>query len=116
MATESQTNANRENAQASTAPKTEDGKARSFLNNTKFGLFATTNCVPPEEQEDYEDFCSKLWTALAPAAEFIRNASAAAHVEPSPVRVPTAVPEPEKPAPTIRTQSEPVPRHRAFRC
>jgi hypothetical protein len=82
MATESQTNANRENAKASTGPQTAEGKAKSSRNNTKFGLFATTNCVQPEEQEDYENFCSALWTALAPAdpieevtaAEFIRNA------------------------------------------
>jgi hypothetical protein len=82
MATESQTNANRENAKASTGPQTEEGKAKSSRNNTKFGLFAVSNCVLPEEQEAYENFCSKLWTALAPAdpieeiaaAEFIRNA------------------------------------------
>jgi hypothetical protein len=82
MATEAQINANRENAKASTGPKTEEGKARSSRNNTKFGLFATNICVQPEEREDYEDFCSKLWTTLAPAdhfeevtaAECIRNA------------------------------------------
>ena len=91
MATESQFNANRENAKASTGPKTEEGKAKSSRNNTKFGLespsrgeslFATTNCVQPEEKEDYENFYSKLWTTLAPAdpaeevtaAEFVRNA------------------------------------------
>jgi len=82
MATESQTNANRENAKASTGPQTAEGKAKSSRNNTKFGLFAVSNCVLPEEQEAYENFCSKLWTALAPAdpieeitaAEFIRNA------------------------------------------
>jgi hypothetical protein len=82
MATESQINANRENAKASTGPKTEEGKAKSSRNNTKFGLFAINNCVQPEEKEDYDNFCSKLWTTLAPAdpveevtaAEFVRNA------------------------------------------
>jgi len=82
MATASQINANRENAKASTGPKTEEGKAKSSRNNTKFGLFATSNCVQPEEKEDYDDFCSKLWSTLAPAdpveevtaAEFVRNA------------------------------------------
>ena len=204
MATESQINANRENAKFSTGPKTEEGKAKSSRNNTKFGLFATNNCVQPEEKEDYENFCSKLWSTLAPAdpveevtaAEFVRNAwrlrrcamaeetlgeivarfqasqnkhrgtnhpagdpmiypnylpaqtaidrartSAqtgmrrakadldkmqaarkkteqaapalqveALQVEPNPVPVATAVPEPEKAAPTIRTQSDPVPQ------
>jgi hypothetical protein len=82
MATESQINANRENAKASTGPKTEEGKAKSSRNNTKFGLFATNNCVQPEQQEDYENFCTALWSTLAPAdpveevtaAEFVRNA------------------------------------------
>ena len=82
MATASQINANRENAKASTGPKSEEGKAKSSRNNTKFGLFTTNNCVQPEEKEDYDDFCSKLWSTLAPAdpveevtaAEFVRNA------------------------------------------
>jgi hypothetical protein len=82
MATESQINANRENAKSSTGPKTAEGKAKSSRNNTKFGLFATANCVQPEEKEDYENFCTALWTTLAPAdpveevtaAEFVRNA------------------------------------------
>jgi hypothetical protein len=82
MATESQINANRENAKASTGPQTAEGKARSSRNNTKFGLFATNNCVQPEEKEDYENFSTALWTTLAPAdpveevtaAEFVRNA------------------------------------------
>ena len=82
MASASQINANRENAKASTGPKTEEGKAKSSRNNTKFGLFTTNNCVQPEEKEDYDEFCSKLWTTLAPAdpveevtaAEFVRNA------------------------------------------
>jgi hypothetical protein len=199
MATESQINANRENAKASTGPKTEEGKAKSSRNNTKFGLFATNNCVQPQEKEDYDNFSTALWTTLAPAdpveevtaAEFVRNAwrlrrcamaeetlgeivarfqasqnktrgtdhpaadpmiyptylpaqtaidrartsaqngmrrakadldkmqaarkkaeqpAAAPQVEPNPVAVTTAKPEPEKPAPTIRTQSNPVPQ------
>jgi hypothetical protein len=62
--------------------KTEEGKARSSRNNIKFGLFSINTCVQPEEQEDYDNFCSRLWPALAPAdpieevaaTEFIRNA------------------------------------------
>jgi hypothetical protein len=82
MAIEFQLNANRENSKRSSGPQTAEGKAKSSRNNTKFGLFATTNCVQPEEQEEYENFRSKLWSTLAPAepveevaaAEFIRNA------------------------------------------
>jgi len=82
MATEAQINANRINAKASTGPKTEDGKGKAARNNTKFGLFATNNCVQPHEKEDYEHFCDVLWSELAPlggieevtAAEYVRNA------------------------------------------
>ena len=82
MATESQINANRENAKLSSGPQTAEGKAKSSRNNTKFGLFATSNCVQPEEKEEYDNFCAALWSTLAPAdpveeitaAEFVRNA------------------------------------------
>ncbi len=82
MATESQINANRENAKLSSGPQTAEGKAKSSRNNTKFGLFATNNCVQPDEKEEYENFCAALWNTLAPAdpveevtaAEFVRNA------------------------------------------
>jgi hypothetical protein len=198
MATESQINANRENAKASTGPQTAEGKAKSSRNNTKFGLFATNNCVQPEEKEAYENFSTALWTTLAPAdpveevtaAEFVRNAwrlrrcamaeetlgelvarfqasqnkargtdhpaadpmiyptylpaqtaidrartsaqngmrrakadldkmqaarkkaqpAPFLQVEPNPAPVTPEKPEPEKPAPTIRTQSNPVPQ------
>jgi hypothetical protein len=55
------------NAKASTGPSTEEGKAKSSRNNTKFGLSAINNCVQLEEQEDCENFCRALWTTLAPA-------------------------------------------------
>ena len=82
MATEAQINANRINAKASTGPKTEDGKGKAARNNTKFGLFATNNCVQPHEKQDYDHFCDVLWSELAPlggieevtAAEYVRNA------------------------------------------
>ena len=82
MATEAQINANRINAKASTGPKTEDGKGKAPRNNTKFGLFATNNCVQPHEKQDYDHFCDVLWSELAPlggieevtAAEYVRNA------------------------------------------
>ena len=66
MATEAQINANRINAKASTGPKTEDGKGKAARNNTKFGLFATNNCVQPHEKQDYDHFCDVLWSELAP--------------------------------------------------
>jgi hypothetical protein len=55
MSTEAQIRANQENAQHSTGPKTEDGKAASSLNNFKYGLtgssFTVLDC---EDQDEYD--------------------------------------------------------------
>ena len=80
MATEAQIEANRRNAQHSTGPKTEEGKATSSRNATRFGLFATNACVLPGEEEAHYHMFHILWDELAPvggleevtAGEFIR--------------------------------------------
>jgi hypothetical protein len=80
MATQAQIDANRRNAQHSTGPKTEAGKAKSSRNATRFGLFATNACILPGEQEAYDEMCHTLWDDLAPvggleevtAAEYVR--------------------------------------------
>lgn len=60
MSTEAQINANRENAQHSTGPRSEAGKAASCQNNFRFG-FAGTFCVlPSESQEDYYELSRAL--------------------------------------------------------
>jgi len=80
MPTQAQIDANRRNAQHSTGPKTEAGKAKSSRNATRFGLFATNACILPGEQEAYDEMCHTLWDDLAPvggleevtAAEYVR--------------------------------------------
>ena len=80
MATEAQIEANRRNAQHSTGPRTEAGKANSSRNATKFGLFSTNNCVLPGEEEFYDHFCHTIWDSLVPvgpieeltAGEYVR--------------------------------------------
>ena len=82
MATEPQIVANRQNAQASTGPKTAEGKARSAANATSFGLFTKENCVQPEEREEYDNLYNALWLDLSPrgameelfATEIVRGA------------------------------------------
>ena len=48
---------NKANAQHSTGPVTEEGKAASARNSTKHGIFAqTTTLLPGESQEVYDCF------------------------------------------------------------
>jgi hypothetical protein len=80
MASPAQCEANRANAQASTGPSTAEGKSASSRNATKFGLFATNNCILPGEEREYEVLCKRLWIELDPvgaleeatAAEYVR--------------------------------------------
>ncbi len=58
--------ANRANAKLSTGPRTEAGKAATSQNALKFGLFSTTNCVQPHEQDEYNQVCAQLWDSLNP--------------------------------------------------
>lgn len=82
MATEAQIAANRKNAQASTGPKTPEGKARSSRNAVSLGLFTKHNCVQPEEREEYDNLYDALWQDLNPsgameqmfATEIVRGA------------------------------------------
>jgi hypothetical protein len=54
MATESQIEANRKNAQKSTGPRTAEGKAAVSQNALKHGLFAHEAVIHGESQEQYE--------------------------------------------------------------
>jgi hypothetical protein len=59
MASEAQVEANRRNAQKSTGPKTESGKARARLNSLKHGETAKT-VTPVLPQEDPKDLVSRI--------------------------------------------------------
>lgn len=54
MTTEAQLNANRENAQKSTGPRTAGGKARSSLNAITHGLSTATPVIPGEDPVEYQ--------------------------------------------------------------
>jgi hypothetical protein len=62
--TEAQMNANRENAQKSSGPKTDAGKANSSRNATKHGLTAANPLLPGEEPDGLQrlrnDLCSRF--------------------------------------------------------
>ena len=64
--TTAQHNANRRNAQASTGPRTEAGKAASSQNACKLHLFSTRNFVLPHEEAEYSELTTALWDRLNP--------------------------------------------------
>jgi hypothetical protein len=66
MATEAQIASNRRNAQASTGPKTVEGKARVSRNAAIFGIYSAGDVVRPEEQPIYSLFCEGFQQDLAP--------------------------------------------------
>lgn len=66
MTSEAQLNANKQNAQNSTGPRTETGKAASSRNHLTFGLFTHADYVRPEEREIYAEFCQTLHAQLTP--------------------------------------------------
>ncbi len=66
MSTETQIAANRRNAEASTGPRTAEGKARVSRNSTTFGLYSAGDVVRPEEESLYQAFCEDFQQQLAP--------------------------------------------------
>ena len=66
MSTQKQTKANRQNAQKSTGPKTDEGKAAVSQNAVKHGLFAES-VIKGENEADYEAFHDNFLAELAPA-------------------------------------------------
>src|SRR5947209_4048919 len=69
MSSESQICANRQNAQLSTGPKSEGGKAKSSLNAVKTGLTGRTVLLPTEDAAAYEAHLARFFTEYAPASE-----------------------------------------------
>jgi hypothetical protein len=57
----------RQNSQASTGPKTEEGKQRSSLNATRHGFTGQTLILSPEEKEAYENHCIAYLEQYSPA-------------------------------------------------
>ncbi|MHC4328112.1 MAG: hypothetical protein ACYSWW_08340 [Planctomycetota bacterium] len=67
MSTEAQINANRQNAQKSTGPKTTEGKAAVAQNALKHGFFSAADVVFDESQEDYDLLSEKMLAEMRPA-------------------------------------------------
>ena len=66
MATEAQIAANRANAQLSTGPKTEEGKARSSRNNLRYGLTSREFVVLPGQEDVFREWIAGLHAEVKP--------------------------------------------------
>jgi hypothetical protein len=62
-------NANRANAQRSTGPRTEEGKAKSSMNAIKTGLTGRTVLLPTDDVPAYERHTARLMADFSPATE-----------------------------------------------
>jgi hypothetical protein len=66
MPTDSQLSANRANAQHSTGPTTEAGKAASSQNALTHGLFTLRDFIQPGEEAEYAQFTAAYLAELSP--------------------------------------------------
>ena len=77
MATPAQVTANRANAQASTGPRSAEGKASSSRNSLKFGLTAKAAIIPGEDPAELEDLTAQYLEEFDPAGpieqHFVQN-------------------------------------------
>jgi hypothetical protein len=73
MSTVAQTSANQANAQHSTGPATEEGKARSARNNFRHGLASGQLIVPVEDPADFEALAQDLFNEHQPATPTEEN-------------------------------------------
>ena len=67
MATQSQIDANRQNAQKSTGPRTEQGKAVSRFNAIKTGIHAESEVIPGEDPAELENLAAQYHQRFQPA-------------------------------------------------
>ena len=67
MATEAQIKANRANAQQSTGPQTQAGRARSSKNRLSHGFYSSCLFIPGENPEDFHNLLAALQAEFQPA-------------------------------------------------
>jgi hypothetical protein len=67
MSTESQIRANQQNAQHSTGPKTDAGKASSCVNNLRHGMTGAFRVLPSEDQDEFDRLAAALHAEHRPS-------------------------------------------------
>jgi len=73
MTTAAQRKANKQNAQHSTGPRTEQGKQRSSQNALKHGFRAKDPLIPGEDPDHYYRHSAELESELQPAGPLEKN-------------------------------------------
>jgi len=73
MATDKQTQANQQNAQHSTGPKTAEGRAAVRLNGLKLGLTAQTLILPGENEADFKELLDSYEAEHEPSTPLERD-------------------------------------------
>ena len=68
MPTELQINANRENSQKSTGPRSPEGKAKSRFNALKFGIHARSQVIPGEDPAELEAIAGQYRLEFSPSS------------------------------------------------
>ena len=71
MATERQIAANRTNAQRSTGPRSQEGKAAVRFNALTHGLTARATLLPFEDERELEALADRLYDELQPVGEVL---------------------------------------------
>ena len=66
MSSDRKIEANRQNAQASTGPNTEEGKAKSSQNARKHGLSSSSLFLPPDRLNEFKALFSDYFSELRP--------------------------------------------------
>jgi hypothetical protein len=69
MATHEQLQANRENAQRSTGPRTEEGKAKSSMNAVRTGLTGRTVLLPSDDAAAYQQHVDRFLREHQPVGD-----------------------------------------------
>ena len=69
MSSELRIQANQSNAQSSTGPRTEEGKARSAQNARKHGLTAQQLLITPEDREEFELLLARYENEIHPQGQ-----------------------------------------------
>src|SRR5215471_10420 len=69
MATDKQIEANRRNAQKSTGPRTEEGRAAVRFNGLKHGLRAKSLCLPGDDPDELDAFLDNFEADYRPSTQ-----------------------------------------------